>query len=119
MAFIRQHINFCFVFVLPVYLYIVQTSIQNKHTHVDANGIAITHAHPFEKEGETPINEHDHSKTEICLYSNLNFDLYETTVTAELEVSLNEVVINYFVKNDLCLSDVHFLKTVPRGPPSL
>lgn len=101
-----------------MYLYIVQSSIQNKHTHVDANGISITHSHPFNKESDTPINEHKHSKQEICLFCSLNFDFYETTSTNELTVILDETSANFFVTNDLLAYDSHFLKTIPRGPPA-
>jgi hypothetical protein len=97
----------------------VQTSIQNKHTHVDANGISITHSHPFNKESETPINEHKHSSQEIRLFCYLNFDFYETTATNQLAVILDEAPANFFVVNDLFSYDCHFLKTIPRGPPTL
>ena len=89
-----------FVFILPVYLYIVQNSIQNKHTHVYANGIVVTHSHPFDKDGKEPINDHKHSKREICLYSSLHFDFYDIPISFNLTVKLNELHKNYFVKND-------------------
>lgn len=117
MAFIRRHINILFVFVLPVYFYIVQNSIQNKHTHVYANGIVVTHSHPVDNKEGVPINEHDHSKSEIFLYSCLHFDFYEAPVLTELMVNLSETHKNYFTKNDQVNSSLLFLKTVPRGPP--
>ncbi len=118
MAFIRKHINILFVFILPVYFYIVQNSILNKHTHVYANGIVVTHSHPFNKESNEPINKHDHSKTEICLYSSLHFDFYEPPVIAGLFIDLNETYNAYFIENDRADSVSLFLTSVPRGPPA-
>lgn len=117
MAFIRKHINFLFVFILPVYFYIVQNSIQNKHTHVYANGIVVTHSHPIDKDGDAPINKHNHSKSEICLYSCLHFDFYEAPVLSYLQVELNERHKNYLVLNDLVDSFSPFAVTIPRAPP--
>ncbi|MCY1720592.1 hypothetical protein OU798_09580 [Prolixibacteraceae bacterium Z1-6] len=117
-AFIRKHINILFVFILPVYLYIVQNSIQNKHTHVYANGIVITHSHPLDKESDDPINKHNHSKTEICLYSSLHFDFYEAPQIAGLTIDLNETHKAYFVANETIDLFSPFLKTIPRGPPA-
>jgi len=118
-AFIRRHINILFVFILPVYFYIVQNSIQNKHTHVYANGIVVTHAHPINKGGESPINEHKHSEREICLYSSLHFDLYDALILIQLEVDLKEICTNYFIANDEVISYLHFSNSIPRGPPVL
>jgi hypothetical protein len=118
MAFIRKHINILFVFILPVYFYIVQNSILNKHTHVYANGIVVTHSHPFNKESNERANKHNHSKTEICLYSSLHFDFYEPPVIAGLFINLNEICNAYFIESDRVNSIAPFLKSVPRGPPA-
>ncbi len=118
MAFIRQHINFCFLFVLPVYLYIVQTSIQNKHTHVDANGIAISHSHPFDKDKESTGTQHEHTKQEICLYSTFTFDVYDLPEVTGLAIQVNETEHNYAPVNERYRSALHLLNTIPRGPPT-
>uniref|UniRef100_UPI003216EA35 hypothetical protein n=1 Tax=uncultured Draconibacterium sp. TaxID=1573823 RepID=UPI003216EA35 len=118
MAFIRKHINLLFVFVLPVYFYIVQNSIQNKHTHVYANGIVITHSHPIDKESDVPTNNHKHSKREICLYSCLHFDFYETPVVSRLIVDLNETHRDYFIANERVDLFSPYFKAIPRGPPA-
>lgn len=118
MAFIRSNINFLFIFILPVYFYIVQNSIQNKHTHVYANGIVISHSHPFDGESDMPQKQHDHSKTEICLYSALNFDFYETPHFCELNVDVVEVHNKYFTQDDPLEYFSTFLKLIPRGPPA-
>ena len=117
MEFIRRNTKILFVLILPVYFYIVQNSIQNKHTHVYANGIVITHSHPFDKEGEAPINDHNHSKREICLYSCLHFDLYEAPALTDLVVNLTETHEDYFITNDKVEFLSAHLKSIPRGPP--
>lgn len=118
MQFIRRNTNILFVLILPVYFYIVQNSIQNKHTHVYANGIVVTHSHAFDKDGETPTSEHEHSKTEICLYSCLHFDFYEAPVLTELKVNSTEIHKKYFIENDQVDTFSPFLNIIPRGPPA-
>ncbi len=106
------------MFILPVYLCIVQNSIQNEHTHVYANGIVVTHSHPVDNEGGVPLNEHDHSKTEICLFSSLHFDFYEAPIFADLKVKLSETHKNYFVENEQVDTFSPYLNIIPRGPPA-
>lgn len=118
MAFIRRHINILFVFILPVYLYIVQNSIQNEHTHVYANGMVVTHSHPVDCQEESPIKNHEHSTSEICLYSSLHFDVYNVPLNLQLLVNLNELEIEYFVIDERVPELNPHLITSPRGPPA-
>lgn len=118
MVFIRKNINILFIFILPVYLYIVQNSIQNKHTHVYANGIVITHSHPFDNSDDTPVSDHKHSKTEIFLYSCLSFDFHENSPSLELNFNIEEVHEEYVINNEQLESYFSFLKSIPRGPPA-
>lgn len=78
----------------------------------------VTHSHPVDPgNGETP-NNHNHTKTEICLYSNIHFDFY--TISPEIHFE------NYDIpdfKN--CISyneDSNYKFLIPqkklRGPPS-
>lgn len=66
-----------FALVLPVYLFIVQSSITNRHTHFFANGMVISHSHPFDH-SEKGAAKHDHTQKEICFYSSLNGDFYQS-----------------------------------------
>ena len=116
-AFIRRHIDLLFVFILPVYLYIVQNTIQNEHTHVYANGVVVKHAHPFEKDGEAPINEHEHSKQEICLYSSLHLDFYVSPDLVNIEIPHAEIQRHYLIANEQAESLVPFNNSIPRAPP--
>ncbi|MEN8116610.1 MAG: hypothetical protein ABFS16_06495 [Bacteroidota bacterium] len=117
MAFIRKNIRLLFVLILPVYFYIVQSSIQNKHTHFFANGIVVTHSHPLEKSGDAPVNQHNHTKSEIILIQCLNFDFYETPGSAEANFTPDEFHKNFFISNDQVAIFSPYLKSIPRGPP--
>lgn len=119
MAFIRKNINLLFVFILPVYFYIVQNSIQNKHTHVYANGIVVTHSHPLSNAEDGNASGHDHSQHEICLYSGVNFDLFELPKYVDFKVKQNEVCNHYFIYNEQAHYVSNFSLTIPRGPPTV
>lgn len=118
MEFIRKNIKFVYILVLPVYFYIVQNSILNKHTHVFSNGIVVIHSHHIDRNSNHPINEHNHSKSEIQLFCNLNIDLYFVPEQMQVEILLQENTTNYFVENEKVafLSDV--LVVDSRGPPA-
>lgn len=116
MSFIRKHTNLLFVLILPVYLYIVQTSIQNKHTHVYANGIVVTHSHPLSG-GDNPIKNHKHSQREICLYASLHFDLYETPDLVAFDFEEPEIHADYFIYDEREKAVPVLLNTIPRAPP--
>ena len=118
MEFIRKHTNILFVFILPVYFYIVQNTIQNKHTHVYANGVVVTHSHPVDGGDEIPINEHDHTKSEICLYSSLHFDIDDDNLSSPcLLAELSEEDYKYFVSDDELQKTEIFQKSRSRAPP--
>ncbi|RIH63316.1 hypothetical protein D1164_20220 [Mariniphaga sediminis] len=119
MVFIRGNSKLLFVFILPVYFYIVQSSFQNKHTHFYPNGIVVTHSHPVDTENGHPINEHDHCKTEICFFHQLNFDYF--IYTPELQVISDRPSLPVsFILFDELNSDFSFgRQPVNRGPPSV
>jgi hypothetical protein len=115
--FIRRNTNVLFVFILPVYLYIVQNSIQNKHTHVYANGIVITHSHPgCNTDGEG--NEHDHSQREICLYSSISFDFYEVSPLSQVEFIKPEYDCHFLIEDEIVDCVDHAIIRIPRAPPA-
>ncbi|MFV0593549.1 MAG: hypothetical protein ACK5M7_19410 [Draconibacterium sp.] len=117
MEFIRRHSKLWFTLMLPVYLYIVNNSIQNKHTHFYANGMVVTHAHPMHPAKGEPANHHNHSKTEICFFSTLHFDIAELPSYINTIAKLQEIHHEYFVKNDVLRISAKNLKSNPRAPP--
>ena len=76
LRFIRENRKLIFALVLPVYLFIVHSSITNRHTHFFANGIVIIHSHPFDHHG-TGAAKHNHTQKEICFYTSLNSEYYQ------------------------------------------
>ncbi len=115
--FVRKNTKIFFILVLPVYFYIIQSSILNKHTHFFHNGLVVTHSHPFNMESDDPVNNHGHSQKEIYLFSVLNIDLHNSII---------EYVIDFIAINNpetFIVADVrseyyspHF-QIAPRGPP--
>ena len=103
---------------MPVYFYIVQSSVLNRHTHFYANGLVITHSHNLDLNENNP-NDHEHSQTEICLFSYLNIDLH--TLTTENLIDFSDEVVGA----EFIVSDIQFKKSstdshlIPRGPPVL
>jgi hypothetical protein len=75
LRFIRENRKLIFALVLPVYLFIVHSSITNRHSHFCANGMVITHSHPFDHH-ETGAAKYNHTQKEICFYAGLNSDFY-------------------------------------------
>jgi hypothetical protein len=117
--FIRENIKFLFVFILPAYFYIVQNSIQNKHSHFTSNGIVVTHSHPFDAENDNPFESHQHTKTEICFFSQLNFDYYNFSPDLQvLSVEPPECILP-FLKKEVYYNSVSLFQPDPRGPPHL
>ena len=116
-VFIRKNIRLLFVFVLPVYIYIVQSSIQNKHTHFYPNGIVITHSHPVDTETDRPISDHEHSKTEICLFQQLKINSLITSAEWTIESGEFYVVQKFVVVADENYKCTLFRQPQKRGPP--
>jgi hypothetical protein len=117
--YIRLNIKFLFVFILPVYFYIVQNSIQNKHTHFYPNGIVVTHSHPVDSEHGQPINEHNHTKTEIVLFQQLNIDSHNIAPETETDKTEFFVEKNFFIDNDKKSTSLPLQHHFKRGPPRI
>ncbi|MCG6189687.1 hypothetical protein [Maribellus maritimus] len=119
MEYIRKNIKFIFLLVIPVYFSIIQNSILNKHTHFCSNGIVVTHSHPINKEDGKPINNHKHTKTEICFFHCFHFDSF--TIPEEISFQNNECFkpYRYFISNDKVENFIIYLDSSPRAPPYL
>jgi hypothetical protein len=117
MVFNRKNINFLFVIILPLYFYIAQNSITNKHTHFYLNGMVVTHAHPVDKQEDHPINHHNHTKTEICFYASLYIDFYKNPVFTTVDFTQTQPSSNFLVSNEYTNYNALYLKIIPRGPP--
>ena len=118
MNFIRQNIKIFYLLFLPVYFYIAQNSLLNRHTHFYANGIVITHSHPIEHKEGKPINQHNHSKTEICFFHCLQIDYFKNT--PEFALEYKPVIQQADFLNCIFLDDYScpLFHLIPRGPPA-
>ena len=103
---------------LPVYFFIVQQSIQNKHTHFYPNGIVVTHSHPLDTAGDEPINHHEHTKTEICFFNSLHFHFFTITEPLNIAFLEDETEKELPVYDDILDDTSRYLKVIPRGPPA-
>lgn len=118
MGLIRKNTKLLFILILPVYFYIIQNSILNKHTHIYANGLVITHSHilDYDDEGK-PIKDHNHSQTEISLFSGLNIDLHIVTTQQTIEFKISDESENFMVADVQVKNTSSNFQIVPRGPP--
>ena len=117
MQFIRQNIKFVFILVLPVYLYIVEISILNKHTHVYSSGLVVTHSHPLNSNSDEPLN-HEHSKSEINLFCSLNIDFHFAQEQSQLNDVAFEWIAERRTENEKITYNLVDYQLIPRGPPS-
>lgn len=116
--FIRRNIKFVYILVLPVYFFIIQNSILNKHTHVFSNGIVITHSHFVDEENNEPLNEHKHTKSEIQLFCDLSIDFYFVPEQTQLDHFIFENFLEYIVENENAAILSPILTIDSRGPPA-
>jgi hypothetical protein len=114
---IRKNIRFIFILVLPIYFFIVQNSLLDKHTHFYANGMVITHSHPLNHEDENHGAKHSHSKTEICFFQNLKIDYFRITPEIQVEFK-NDKLITEFHDTNVCSNYPRpLIQFTSRGPP--
>jgi hypothetical protein len=116
---IRKNIRFLFVLFLPVYFLIVHQSLQNKHAHFYPNGVIVVHAHPVSHQDRTPINEHSHSKTEICFYQTVNFEYYTLSEETGIEETQPVVTDHVVFSKERGWEMPFFNHHDTRGPPAI
>lgn len=114
---IRKNTKLIFLLVLPVYFFIVQNSLLNKHTHFYPNGIVITHSHPVDHDQNKPINDHNHTKTEICLYQSLQFEFFRVSPELVVVFGNNNLITGYISFDFISDYNSTVLASVSRGPP--
>ncbi|MCA1756026.1 MAG: hypothetical protein LC649_01020 [Bacteroidales bacterium] len=56
-----------------IILLISYNNIRYTHNHALNNGSIVTHAHPFDRTGDSsPVKQHDHNRLEMVLISSLS-----------------------------------------------
>jgi len=116
-VFIRKNIRLLFVLFVPVYFFVAHSSLQNRHTHISANGIVITHSHPVNHNDNDPLNAHDHSDSEICFYHLVYFDYFSSSPKLEIIAPVVRQQVNFFTVNESRLQQFPVAHHLTRGPP--
>lgn len=104
--------------VLLSYFFIAQTSIKTKHTHFYPNGVVVTHSHPIDANGDEPINNHKHSKAEICFFSVVHFGHFNVPEFACINFTPTEKHFDYPVVEFQSYTSQHIRTPDSRGSPA-
>jgi hypothetical protein len=116
-VFIRKNIRLLFVLFVPVYFFIAQNSLQNRHTHISANGIIITHSHPVKHNGNEPLNAHEHSDSEIYFYHFVQFDYFSPSPEIQIIAPAIQQQVDFFTINENSPQQFQAAHHLTRGPP--
>jgi len=117
MDFIRRNIKFVFILVLPVYFYIVENSILNRHTHVYSKGLIITHSHPLNTDTDDPV-DHDHTTSEINLICGLNIDFHLVPELLNIDDVISKLIEVSKTESETVSYKLYDFQIIPRGPPA-
>jgi len=117
-VFIRENIRLAFALFVPVYIFIAHTSLQNRHTHISANGIVISHSHPVNRPNREPINAHDHSDSEICFYHLVHFDYFSPSPETHSIIQENSAWEKFYVADEKGKQQFTLHQNFNRGPPA-
>lgn len=121
MEYIRKNIRIILLLLLPLYFLVVQSTITTRHTHVLANGLVVTHYHPFfSGETDTPFKDHGHSEKELRILALLHFEFYATPDPVAAIFEPVELHYEYLVSwQEQFNNRSNYSKIIPRGPPVL
>jgi hypothetical protein len=117
LKFIRKNTKLLFVLVVPVYFFIVQSSLLNKHTHFYPNGMVVTHAHPLNSDTSNHADGHEHTKNEICFYSSIHLDFYDMSPEVKISSNINFNCKKLEIYNERCSQITLVFYKKLRGPP--
>lgn len=117
-VFIRKNSRLLFALFVPLYFFIAQSSLQNRHTHISANGIVITHSHPVNHSGHDPLSAHDHSDSEICFYHLVQFDFFSVSPEIHFTIQADLSGEKYYVTDEKSCQQFLLHQNYNRGPPS-
>jgi hypothetical protein len=117
-VFIRENSKLLFVLFVPLYFFIAQNSLQNRHTHISANGIVITHSHPVNHPKHDPLSAHDHSDSEICFYHLVHFDYFSPSPEIQFTFQADIPQSKFFLADEKGRQLFLLHQNYNRGPPS-
>jgi hypothetical protein len=114
---IRKNSKLILRLVLPVYFFIVQNSLLNKHYHFYANGIVVTHSHPVKHEKGKSDDTHSHTKAGICFFQSLQIDYFRISPELKIDFKNEDVQTAVFETDPLLNYSTPIIQFISRGPP--
>ena len=105
--------------LLGLFVAIVVNGLVFRHAHRLADGTIITHAHPYNPFGKSPISSNPHSRHELVtldLFSNTTFTTPDTFLTLSGPLSVLLFATLLFAPT-LSVRDVFGVSPLNRGPP--
>ena len=119
MLFVRPYRTVLARFLLGLFVAIMLNGLVFRHAHRLADGTIITHAHPYNPFGKSPLSSNPHSRHELVmldLFSNATLTTPDAllTLTGPMAVLL---FITLLFAPTLLLRDVFGVSPFSRGPP--
>jgi hypothetical protein len=106
--------------LLGLFVAIVVNGMVFRHAHRLADGTIITHAHPYNPFGKSPISSNPHSRHEL-----VTLDLFSNTIFTALDAFLTLagptgilLLITLLFAPTLRVRDVFGVSPLNRGPPA-
>lgn len=118
MVYLRRNIRLLNVLFLPVFLFIGNQTLQNKHSHIYSNKTVI-HSHPLEKSNKVPIRDHNHTKAEFFFYNLVYFYCYSHSKEQSFEIVTTSTPNLYLITEEQIPRIIWLYNTDSRDPPAL
>ncbi len=107
------------IFVLSVFVLLILNNNFYLHNHKLSDGSIITHAHPFDKKGDTtPFKSHHHSKAQFFILSSTSLFIFIFAISALIFFAVKQIILLLPFKNNIA-SQKYFLHFLVRGPPAI
>lgn len=95
---------------------IVFNKIFNTHTHIQADGVITTHAHPFDKTTENkPFKSHQHSSLELIALDTI--DLFSAFKLSVFPIAVSAIVLYSLLPKFNLTILLRKFRLGERGPP--
>jgi len=117
-VFIRNNSKLFYLFVVLLYIFIVQQTLNNRHSHFYTNGLVVTHSHPTNREEGKPIQDHHHTTNEIYFYHQVNFDYFTHTGVFQITFQVFTCPQDYLLTDDAIHFQYALQHPETRGPPA-
>lgn len=97
---------------------IVCNKVFNTHTHIQTNGVIVSHAHPFDKASDDkPVKSHHHGSLEIIALETI--DVFTAFYIGSLIIVVSVIILKTILPNFNLNILLNKLRLDQRGPPVL